>query len=68
MFARFLNAIRALLSAGAVAANPAKGIATIVIGLIIPYLLYAFLGGAALVLIIGGIIALVWWLASRNKK
>ena len=68
MFARFLNAIRAILGTASVAASPVKGIAALVVSLIIPYLLYAFLGGAALVLIIVGIVALVWWLASRNKK
>lgn len=67
MFARFLTAIKALIGGAAVATNPVKGIAAVVIGLIIPYLLYAFLGGAALVLIIVGIVALVWWLANRNK-
>lgn len=68
MFARLLQALKAILGAATVATNPVKGIATIAVSLIIPYLLYAFLGGAALVLIIVGIIALVWWLAKRNKK
>ena len=64
MLARLFQALRAIF----VAANPVKGIATVAVSLIIPYLLYAFLGGAAFVLIIVGIIALVWWLAKRNKK
>ena len=67
MFARFLTAVKALVGGAAIAANPVKGIATIVIGLIVPYLLYAFLGGAAFILIIVGIVALVWWLANRKK-
>jgi len=47
--------------------NPIKGIAAVVISIIIPYLLYAFLGGAAFVLILAGIIGLVWYLAKREQ-
>jgi hypothetical protein len=68
MFSRLFNALRALAGGAAVAANPVKTIAAVILSMIIPYLLYAFLGGAAFVLILAGIIAGVWWLARRNKK
>jgi len=47
--------------------NPIKGIAAVVISIIVPYLLYAFLGGAAFALILAGIIGLVWYLAKREQ-
>lgn len=67
MVTRFLRALRAVFVGGSIAANPIKGITALVISIIIPYLLYAFLGGAAFVLIIAGVIALVWWIAKKNN-
>ncbi|MDZ7715875.1 MAG: hypothetical protein U5J95_06640 [Balneolaceae bacterium] len=67
MITRFLRAIRAIFIGGTIAANPVKGITALVISIIIPYLLYAFLGGAAFVLVIAGVIALVWWMAKKDR-
>lgn len=67
MVTRFLRALRAVFVGGSIAANPIKGITALVVSIIIPYLLYAFLGGAAFVLVIAGIIALVWWMTKKNS-
>ncbi|MEO1021746.1 MAG: hypothetical protein AAFW89_04330 [Bacteroidota bacterium] len=64
MIGRIIRALRALLLSG----NPVKAISAAVIGVIIPYLLYAFLGGFGLALLLIGIIALIWWLANRKKE
>lgn len=66
MFARTLRLLRSFLGASAVATSPLKAITGIVISLIIPYLLYAFLGGFGLALVLGGVIWLVWWMV-KNK-
>lgn len=67
MVTRFLRALRAVFVGGSIAASPIKGITALVVSIIIPYLLYAFLGGAAFVLVIAGIIALVWWMTKKNS-
>jgi len=67
MLTRIWRAIRAFMIGTATTGNPIKGIAAVVISIIIPYLLYAFLGGAAFVLILAGIIGLVWYLAKREQ-
>ncbi|MTI89240.1 MAG: hypothetical protein FH748_14895 [Balneolaceae bacterium] len=67
MLARLLRLIRSLFSAGTVAASPIKAITGIVVSIIIPYLLYAFLGGFGLALALIGIIWGVMWLVKKNK-
>jgi hypothetical protein len=49
------------------ASNPTKGITLIILGVMIPYLIYAFLGGAIFVIILTAIAAGIWWLAARKK-
>lgn len=66
MLARFARVIRSLFGASVVAASPLKAITGIVISIIIPYLLYAFLGGFGLALALLGIGWGIWWLV--NKK
>lgn len=67
MLTRIARIFRSLFTAGAVAANPVKSIAAIVVSMVIPYLLYAFLGGFGLALVIGGIIWAVWYFAKKKK-
>lgn len=67
MLARIWRAIRAFMIGTAATGNPLKGIAAVVISIIVPYLLYAFLGGAAFVLLLAGIIGLVWYLAKKDQ-
>ncbi|WP_103665558.1 hypothetical protein [Gracilimonas amylolytica] len=67
MFTRLARLINSFIGASAVAAAPLKAITGIVISLIIPYLLYAFLGGFGLALALVGIIWGVVWLSKRNS-
>lgn len=67
MFTRLARLINSFIGASAVAAAPLKAITGIVISLIIPYLLYAFLGGFGLALTLVGIIWGVVWLSKRNS-
>jgi len=66
MFTRLARLINSFIGASAVAAAPLKAITGIIISLIIPYLLYAFLGGFGLALALAGIIWGVVWLSRRN--
>ncbi|SMO91216.1 hypothetical protein [Gracilimonas mengyeensis] len=66
MFSRLARLINSFLGASAVAAAPLKAITGIVVSIIIPYLLYAFLGGFGLALALVGLIWGVVWLAKRN--
>jgi hypothetical protein len=66
MFTRIARLINSFIGASAVAAAPLKAITGIVISLIIPYLLYAFLGGFGLALALVGIIWGVIWLSKKN--
>lgn len=67
MFTRLARLINSFIGASAVAAAPLKANTGIVISLIIPYLLYAFLGGFGLALALVGIIWGVVWLSKRNS-
>lgn len=67
MLFRFVRALKALILGTALAANPVKGITLIILGVMIPYLIYAFLGGALFVIILTAIASGVWWLAARKK-
>lgn len=68
MLLRFLRALKALLMGSLLATNPLKGLIVIILGVMIPYLIYAFLGGAIFVLILLGSGFLIWWLATKNAK
>lgn len=50
------------------ATNPVKGLTVIILSVIIPYLIYAFLGGAVFMLILFGFGFLTWWLVTKNAK
>lgn len=66
MLARIGRIIASLLGAAGIAATPFKSIAAIVISMIIPYLLYAFLGGFGIALAFVGIIWAIWYFAKRK--
>jgi hypothetical protein len=66
MFTRLARLINSFIGASAVATAPLKAITGIVISLIIPYLLYAFLGGFGLALALFGLIWGVVWLSKRS--
>ncbi len=65
MFARIARLLNSFIGASAVAAAPLKAITGIVISLIIPYLLYAFLGGFGIAL---ALVGLVWGIIYLTKK
>ena len=65
MFTRIARLINSFIGASAVAAAPLKAITGIVVSLIIPYLLYAFLGGFGIAL---ALVALVWGIVWLKKK
>lgn len=66
MLSRLAMIFKSFLGAAGVATSPIKAITGIVVSLVIPYLLYAFLGGFGLALIIGGIIWAVWYFAKKK--
>lgn len=68
MFTRIARLLNSLIGASVVAASPLKAITGIVISIIIPYLLYAFLGGFGLALALVGIIWGITWLVKKGRK
>jgi hypothetical protein len=65
MFTRLARLFNSLIGASVVAASPLKAITGIVISIILPYLLYAFLGGFGIAL---ALIGLVWGIIWLTKK
>jgi len=66
MLARLAMVFRSFLGAAGVAASPIKAITGIVVSMIIPYLLYAFLGGFGIALAIIGIGWAIWYFAKKK--
>lgn len=66
MFVRLARLLNSFLGASAIAAAPLKAITGIVISLIIPYLLYAFLGGFGIALALVGLIWGIVWLSKKK--
>lgn len=66
MFAQLARLINSFIGATTVAAAPLKAITGIVISLIIPYLLYAFLGGFGIALVLVGLIWGIVWLSKKK--
>ncbi len=66
MLARLARVFRSLFGAAS-AVTPVKTITGIVVSVIIPYLLYAFLGGFGIALIIIGVGWLIWWFARKES-
>jgi uncharacterized membrane protein len=67
MLARLARVLRSFLGAAGVAASPLKAITGIVISIIIPYLLYAFLGGIGIALLVVGIGWAIWYFAKKKE-
>ncbi|GAB5407976.1 MAG: hypothetical protein BalsKO_03410 [Balneolaceae bacterium] len=66
MLARLAMVFRSFLGAAGVAASPIKAITGIVVSMIVPYLLYAFLGGFGLALAILGIGWAIWYFSKKK--
>lgn len=66
MFTRLARLLNSLIGASVVAASPLKAITGIVISIILPYLLYAFLGGFGIALALVGIVWGVVWMAKKK--
>lgn len=66
MFTRLARVFNSLIGASVVAASPLKAITGIVISIIIPYLLYAFLGGFGIALALVGLVWGVIWLSKKK--
>ncbi|MEQ9309918.1 MAG: hypothetical protein RLN90_10745 [Balneolaceae bacterium] len=66
MLSRLAMIFKSFLGAAGVAASPIKAITGIVISMIIPYLLYAFLGGFGLALAIFGIGWAIWYFTKKK--
>lgn len=66
MLARLARVLRSIVGTAGVAASPVKAIAGVVISMVIPYLLYAFLGGIGIALALIGIGWGIWWLAKKK--
>jgi len=60
MLFRIVRAIKALFMGSLLATNPLKGLTLIILSIIVPYLIYAFLGGAVFMLILAGFGFLLW--------
>ncbi|MDR9414745.1 MAG: hypothetical protein RI564_00585 [Gracilimonas sp.] len=67
MFSRLARIFSSLIGATAIAAAPIKVISGIVISIILPYLLYAFLGGFGVALALVGLIWGIIWLSKRDQ-
>lgn len=59
--------LRSFTGASVAAASPLKAITGIVVSIIIPYLLYAFLGGFGLALAFLGIGWGIWWMVKKKQ-
>ncbi len=66
MLARLARVLRSFLGAAGVAASPIKAITGIVVSIIMPYLLWTFLGGFGIALALVGIVWGVWYLAKKK--
>ncbi|MBO6620352.1 MAG: hypothetical protein JJ892_13550 [Balneola sp.] len=68
MLARLARVLKSFLGAAGVAASPIKAITGIVVSIIIPYLLYAFLGGFGIALAIFGIGWGIWYFVKKKDQ
>ncbi len=67
MLTRLIRVISSIFGASSAAAFPVKALSGIVISIIIPYLLYAFLGGFGIALALVGIIWAVIYLSKKRN-
>lgn len=67
MLFRIVRAFKALFMGSLIATNPIKGLTLIILSIILPYLIYAFLGGAVFMLILGGFAFLLWRVIRKDN-
>lgn len=68
MFARIVRLIHSFFAAAGTAAMPLKALTGLIVSIIVPYLLYAFLGGIGIALAAVLLGWALWWLATKNRK
>lgn len=66
MFTRLARLFNSFIGASVVAASPLKAITGIIISIILPYLLYAFLGGFGIALALIGLVWGIIWLTRKK--
>ncbi len=66
MLPRLARVLKSFVGAAGVAASPVKAITGIVVSIVVPYLLWSFLGGFGIALILIGIGWLIWWMAKKK--
>lgn len=66
MLARLARVFQSFLGAAGVAASPIKAITGIVVSIIMPYLLWTFLGGFGIALALVGLGWGIWYLAKKK--
>ncbi len=66
MLARLARVLKSFMGTAGVAASPIKAITGIVVSLIIPYLMYAFLGGFGIALVLIAIGWAIWHFAKKK--
>lgn len=67
MLSRISRIVASIFGAAGAAAFPLKTLGAIVGTVILPYLMYAFLGGFGLALALVGIVWGIVWLAKKDK-
>ncbi len=66
MLQRLARVLKSFVGAAGVATSPVKAITGIVVSIVVPYLLWSFLGGFGVALILLGIGWLIWWMAKKK--
>tara|TARA_R110002096_G_scaffold329006_6_gene523044 strand:+ start:2360 stop:2560 length:201 start_codon:yes stop_codon:yes gene_type:complete len=66
MLPRLARVLKSFVGAAGVATSPVKAITGIVVSIVVPYLLWSFLGGFGIALILIGIGWLIWWMAKKK--
>ncbi len=66
MLQRLARVLKSFVGAAGVATSPVKAITGIVVSIVVPYLLWSFLGGFGVALILLGIGWLIWWMVKKK--
>lgn len=67
MLARLARVLKSFVGVAGATATPVKAITGIVLSMVVPYLLYAFLGGIGIALAVVGIGWAIWYFANKKK-
>lgn len=68
MFSRIIRLLSSFLGSPVISTYPVKALTGVIMSIIIPYLLYAFLGGFGLAVAIFGLGWLIWYLAAKKRN